>query len=490
MTASRANPTRRGRGLQIALAMALLALLLISALAWRHLTQLQNELAAAKQRASAATAINAYWYRHVLEAAQRSGGQTSLHQVLDRIRDGLDQSAPAAADTELALRQQLAGGYRGIEEFAAAITQSERILALQSALHGAESDAAIRTRIEIASLLIDSAQIQAAAAQLWEINQRESLSELLRVESAIQLARAALAGGEPDTAATTLRELLPEARQLTELAPEQLWQLRQTLAIALTQLGEFDAARELFTELIADRASALGEQHVAVLRNRSELATVLDQLGRREEAIELLAQVHTQQIAALGAAHLDSISSGQGLARMHIEAGDLLAGEQLLSQLTAVVEQRFGTEHPRMLFLRGLRAALHRDRNELAQAEAVYRALIESHTRLTGSDSIEALIARNNLADLLADSGRYAEALEAFFLAQDEARGSIGEGHYLWGIIASNYGHALTRAGRVAGAVPVLERAVATLSASLPAAHPRLVEAQQRLAQARAASTD
>ncbi len=480
------------RGLQIALALAIMALLLVGMVAWQTVVELRAELLAANDRAEAANAVSEIWHELTIEAAEHSvgQGQTTLRQVLDRIRNDLDRRAPASAETELALRLRLAGGYRAIDDFADAITEYERILALQSALQGRQSVTTVRTEIKIAALHIDAAQIQTAATQLLEIYERDSLSPLLRVESGIQLARAALAGGEPDTAAEQLQELLPQASALAELAQDQLWQLRQTLAIALTQLGDFAAARALFVELINDKAAVLGEQHIAVLRNRSELATVLDQLGQQTAAITLLEQVHAQQSAALGADHIDAISSAQSLARILIEAGDLSDGEQHLNQVASVVKQRFGSDHPRMLFLRGLRAALHSERGETEPAEAEYRALIARHTQLSGAGAPETLIARNNLADLLAKSGRMSEALDEFFLAQDQARGSIGEGHYLWGIIASNYGQALTRAGRAAGAVPVLERAVATLSASLPAEHARLMEAQQRLAQARAASTD
>lgn len=469
-------------------AIGLLVAALLWSLNWAR-TEKRSRLAA-EHKVQVAESVNRYISDAFGSASSvvAAGEQPKIVRVLDSAVARLEQSAPADVEAELLLRQWLARSYRSLELFDPAIEQISRVRALHVALHGSGSAQAVDWDIALAAIQIDRGRLNAAGDLLRPLVQRENLAEAQQLGVLAQLARGSLVTGDPTRAAAELRPLLPRANVLAEEPPQTLWQILQVLAIAEIQLGQFEQARGHLASLVQSKSDHYGPEHGEVLRNRGDLAIALDSLGRWDEAAAILRDVHAKATELYGPTHIETVTTLQKLAKILIERDQSEEGIALLEQIAPVITSARGDDHPQVLAVRSLRAAADDNVGNLAAAESEYRKLVAVYERSESAKSPEALIARNNLASILVKRGDPEQARALLYLIQRDARQSVGEQHYLWGIIASNYGDALTKAGRAKGAIAVLERSIEVLAQSLGADHERVITATERLQVARKAA--
>ncbi len=471
---------------------AVIALILLGATwtSWRSATAEAQARAEAEARTEVAEAVSGFLDELLGSADPKrgKGADLSVRELLDAAVGTLDRSPPARPEVELALRELLGRAYRNLGRYDAAQRQLDSAQAIRAVRLGRQSMAYLHGEVDRAALLVDMGQIPAAIEALSDFAKRPQLPAPVAVEARSQLARAQFVAGDPAAAAQTAGQLLPELQSTPEVSAVVRWRVQQTLAIAELQLGRFEHSRELLEALIAERSAQLGEGHADVLANRSDLATALDQLGRWEEAAAILRDVHAREVILYGEGNLSPISTLQNLSKILLERGQLSEAGPMLATVATVVERELGSDHPQMLYVRNLRAAFFEDSGELSAAESEYRELLASHQRINDLQAPEALIVMNNLASLLDKLERGGEALALYAQAQQGAAATLGADHYLWGIIASNRGEALLKAGQRAAAIALLEESLAVLESSFGTEHDRVAKARDRLQQARAAT--
>ncbi|MCB1607525.1 MAG: protein kinase [Xanthomonadales bacterium] len=414
------------------------------------------------------------------------GADLSVRQLLDDAVQTLDRNPPKRLEVELAVRELLMRAYTNLGKFSAAEGQLDRAQALSAQLYGDRAESVRQAEVDRSSLWISAGETDAAVRALDALLARTDLSDEVVREAQVQRARAQLVSGDPGAAAEALSPLLPQIEASPDSTRELRWLARQTLAIAELQLGEFERSQALLEALIDERSQVLGATHPNVLANRSDLATALDQVGQWQQAAAILRDVHALEVQLYGAENLSPISTLQNLAKILLERGQLTEAAPMLEQVAMVVERELGIDHPQMLYVRNLRAALFEDSGNLVAAEKEFRALLASHQRVNQLQAPEALVVLNNLATLLGKQGRTEESLELFAQAQETAAATLGTDHFLWGIIANNYGDALVAAGKKNLGLELLERSLQVLEASFGAEHERVKKAQERLDKARA----
>ena len=105
------------------------------------------------------------------------------------------------------------------------------------------------------------------------------------------------------------------------------------------------------------------------------------------------------------------------------------------------------------------------------EAERLRRLLVESRRRLKEKEPLEYYIALNNLAGLLRDSGKPADAEPYYLEATTGADQTLGADHWIAALLRGNHARNLTDLGRFHDAEPIFRRTIATLEAKLGPDH-------------------
>jgi len=142
---------------------------------------------------------------------------------------------------------------------------------------------------------------------------------------------------------------------------------------------------------------------------------------------------------------------------------------------------RLGVNHPETLAARGNLATALYKQDKLAAAEAMYRANIRSHEETGHGEQSDAVVARNNLARLLATAGRLPEAEQVYLETLAIIRKVMGEAHPHYSVVSSNLGETLFLQKRYAEARARIEAARPRLLAAMGPESPFVKTATERL---------
>lgn len=406
------------------------------------------------------------------------GADLPVRSLLDQAVLTLEREPPARPEVAQALHRLLGNTYANLGEYSKARLQLEAALAVEQ---GSERDA---LQLRLASVTLDQGDVEGAKASLQSLAAQAEPGSSFDLAIRSLQARVPLTAADPAGAAAASTTLLAELQALPEDAKSERlrWNVQQNLAVAQIQLGQFESAEGNLHQVIAGKQAALGAGHPEVLRNQSDLATVLDQQGRWEAAADLLREVYAEHRRIFGDDNLVTAGTLQNLAKILVERGQLEEAGTMLAEIAPIIEGQLGLDHPQTLILRGLRAYHFEEVGELVEAEAQYRAIIDSHRRRHGDDVPEALIVRNNLAMLLArDPDRTAETGDSYAALLSDARSNLGAEHFLTAIFQGNYGEFLLDRGDYGRAGPLLQSSLEGLRAALGDEHARVAKARARL---------
>ena len=224
---------------------------------------------------------------------------------------------------------------------------------------------------------------------------REALLEVVRLRAELG-DEAALAASEHNLALAEDR--LGNAAASMELAERSLARKRRVLgpdhpstllglrtaAIAARHLGDFDRSDLLLDELLAQRVRLFGADDPALAEDYNERGNAVHDAGNYARAIELY-----QQSLGLDA-RLDG-SPGRhlylnNLAAAHEDRGDFATAEPVLRESLALREQRFGRDHPRSLRARLNLARLWLRLQRPQEAQALAQEVLEGYRQSLGAD--------------------------------------------------------------------------------------------------------
>lgn len=238
-------------------------------------------------------------------------------------------------------------------------------------------------------------------------------------------------------AAVTMRRDLFDPGHPDRLGVETEW------AAVLMELGEFARAETILVTTRAEADRALGPDHPATMTARSNLANLFHVTGRYREALALMDTTIAQRRARQGADHPEVAIALIRFAEPHLALGRLDEARAQLLEAKTIAERTSGVESIyRMLAITGLgRVALARGDHQSADSLFLHAAEVAERQLRPGH--------------------RYRLALDRERARLDIARGD----------------HAAARAR--------LEAVLAGELAVRPAGHPRVVETERMLEEAR-----
>lgn len=398
---------------------------------------------------SAAALVDRGRERVAAELQQQPELRARMQAVLGRVYEQMGQPRPAVAlfEQAIALEQRL--GRSAIE--AALLSRMAMALANQ----GEAARAVIPARRALALREAEAARTPAAAAS----------------------AAAAAAPAATPASASAPREL----SGMTE-GPLALSDALDTLGYVLSRTGAFDEAQRLLERALALRRQHAGPAHrlVAVTLHH------LGMLGSARNQFEA-AEGHFRASLAIKQAlwpggHPSLDNTRQTLATALAGQQRLPEAEALLREVLARRTELLGADSAPVATAHNELASVLQDSGRLAEAITHYRAALAIDERVHGRQAVPTAVNLNNLATALEDAGdAAAEAAYRESLAIRSARlkpddPSLARARH-------NLGRWLLRQGRPDEARPLLEQALATRRARLPAGHADRVDSDITLAE-------
>ncbi|CAN5503821.1 hypothetical protein BH09PLA1_BH09PLA1_11360 [soil metagenome] len=412
---------------------------------------------AARDR-DAARAINEFLKQMIASADPNTGAKdVTVLESLKSAEDRIGVTFGNAPLLEGELRATLAWMYQNLGEYDRATDQINRAISLHTAALGPSdpqtlADYAILATVlrwqyrpnearDVAQKAYDRALATLGAQHSVTIGLREPLAGVAwdlgdlttaeREYRALVPANQKLHGDTDEqtlTAMSNLAAILSEEgkyseaealmRRLVEIREKTLppgssatLTTRQNLAVAYSGHGNFAEAEKELRALAADAEKYLGPNHNTTLAINSNWSEQLQSLGRAEEALAVFKMVLERQLATYGPAHDLSVRRLADYAFMLNRAEQWEPALDYAQRALDAAIARHGPESVIVTDCQHAKAAALAGLKRYADAQALYRVVIDAFARQAGDDNPKTLMARSNLALCLVNQGRGPDAI-------------------------------------------------------------------------------
>ncbi len=446
----------------------------------------------------------------VVDPGEARGNTVTAREILDRGARRIDEELREEPEVRATLMDSMGLVYSSLGLYGAAQPLLRAALAGRLAVFGPEHELVAESKNHLGKTLRLAGDFPAAEEELraaLDLRRRLLGDHPAVAESLHDLGVVLCDRGEWSEAEPLLREALDMRRAHLGRHPAVAESLNE-LALALCDMKELTDAESLLREALDLRRELLG-RHPELAESLNNLGTFLYEQDRREEALPLMRESLELKRELYGAAHPDVATGLNNLAFALHDAGDLDGAEalyrealeqhrallgdahpsvgQALNNLAFVLRDRGDYEGARRAFgeaVRAYRPALGHDHpsvlNALSNGQRLVTEALQSRERTLGADDPETASARVDLAELLLDAGRAAEARAHAEQAWLELTESAGE-DWRAARAESVLGMVLAELGQLVEAEELLAASVPRLVETRGAAAPETRRALERL---------
>ncbi len=511
----------------------LVAALVIGMLAtgWQASRALRAE-AKARESEAIAQSVNEF-LAGVLGAANPEADvrarDLTVGEALDEAAAKLDGAFADQPAVEARIRRTIGEAYTALRRDHAAIHHLERAAELARA----QGDA--RERIEAQKALalayhhagrVDDA-VAAAREELRIACAMLAPNDSTRLHAEIDCAKIVARAGDLAFADSLFRGAIEKSRASPEVSPATLAVRIHEYASMLDARGSFDEAEAAFRESAATIRAAKGAEHPDAIRAMTNLGDFLRRKGALAEAESVLAKSLESARSTLGPEHPDVGNALMALGATRLDGGDVAGAETLLREAIAILRRgpagrnpevalaltHYGTalrsrgeldgatgafrealeivrgvyppEHPEVFRAANNLGSVLLLRGEYAEAERLMREARDAAVSIFGPEHHEVALVTQNLAKTLTGEKKWAEADSTYRIAIEMGLRTLPPGHVALAFMRSNYGELLLKRGRSAQAESLLAPAYEEIAAALGAEHPRAVQTDAWLREAR-----
>ncbi|KAJ5093342.1 hypothetical protein N7456_009203 [Penicillium angulare] len=201
------------------------------------------------------------------------------------------------------------------------------------------------------------------------------------------------------------------------------------LSITLWSQGRFDEAERLQKQALEISRVNFGEQNLDTIRNMSNLASILWSQGRLDEAEKLDRQVLGIRKFKLGEDHPSTLCSMANLASTFQSQGRFDEAGELERQAIELLEVKLGEGHPETLTCMANSVLNFADQGRWDEAENLARRILKIREAKFGEDHPDTLVAMVNLGLVFSRQGRLDEAAQLEIRALDLYKDRLREDH-------------------------------------------------------------
>ena len=333
-----------------------------------------------------------------------------------------------AEEVQIELLQVLARVYRSLGRYEEAERLARRSLAL------VEPNGAANERARALNLVgaILTAAGDASAADRYHQNALTAVGPddshdrlLLLSDWGGALSRA---GGRSAEALPVFDEALALANRLSN-GTRQISKIHQSAGVALFHLGRYGEARDRLELAVEAKRVQEGEDHPDTLSAMSNLATTHALLAEFEAAEELYLDLLETQRRIMGNRHPNVANTLHAIGSMYWRQRDVDAAEHWWQQGLETKLAVYDEHHPEVATSRNALALAARERGELDRAEALYVQALEAFKTAYTEGHIRIPMVLNNLAGVHSSRGELDQAIALTLEAKALQIELVGEVH-------------------------------------------------------------
>jgi tetratricopeptide (TPR) repeat protein/tRNA A-37 threonylcarbamoyl transferase component Bud32 len=396
--------------------LALIALAAGAAAATWQAYEATVERSRAQREARIASAVNEFLNRDLLAQADPDNEpdrNISLRAVVDRAAAKAGERFADDPTVEAAVRTTLAETYKGLGEYAEALTHARRAWEIYGAGSGNERD-------------VVDAMTKVASLEKASGNEVEAETHFRNAMS-----KAVAAYGEDDELALTAMN---------------------NLALLLDDQGKFAEAAELLEKVLARRSVTLGDENPKTMDTMNNLAMVYEGMERFDEAQRLHVRELETCKRVMGPEHPDTLISMHNLGVLYGNRGDLRKAEPLFREVIEIRKRVLGPDHPLTLLTMDSLVTVLYGMNRFEEAEPMILDIVDRSERALGTEHPQTVLSRSRLAYVYFSMNRLDDAERAARESFELRRRISGAEHPDTALIGSVLCRILLKQGDYAGA--------------------------------------
>ncbi|KAH7029852.1 putative kinesin light chain [Microdochium trichocladiopsis] len=182
------------------------------------------------------------------------------------------------------------------------------------------------------------------------------------------------------------------------------------LGRVLGKQGKYEEAEQIHKTVVELQKHALGREGPAALASMRNWALLLSEQERFEEAEPMMREVVQQSEELMGSEDLVVLMRCHDLADVLARQGKYEEADQILSKTLASMNKVQGPEDPQTLDIMESFAGVLRSQGRYEEAEQMFRQVLVSMGKVLGPEHPEALNITHRLAMILYEQGKYEEA--------------------------------------------------------------------------------
>ena len=419
------------------------------------------------------------------------GRTITARDLLDQGAQRLDRELAGQPEVRAAMLDNIGLAYRNLGLADQALPIARNAFDLNVQTHGAQSEESASSLFLLASLYRDQgkyAQAEPLFRQLTSIRgkipgpKNANLAQSLAALGEVLYLQNKDAEAEP-----VLRESI---KAYAAAGPNFGAEARDYLALLLERKGRFPEAAALLREAVTIAVRADGADSPLYANELSNLASDLIDFGDYPEAEAKLREALAIRRKILGNDHPDLAYPLNNVAFVLVEQGEPAQAEPFAREQVALRLKTFGPVHPLMATAYNGLGRVLQSKGDYAGAEREFDRALEVVDRTVGIGSYVGAQILLSHSILEFDRSRYADS-------EREARQSLAALRKLGGEDTPYVANALVQLaedrvfqGDVNSAIPMLREAVDTRRRHYPAAHPSVINAEVRFAEALTAHGD
>jgi len=368
----------------------------------------------------------------VSDPSEALGNTITAREILDKGAENIEKEMKDQPEIQATLMGTMGLVYQSLGLYEQATALLENALATRKQLYGDEHLDVCSSMNDLASLLIDKADYEAAEPLLRkaiEMHRRlkgdqKGYAEILSNLAGVLLEKGDLAAAEP-----LFREELAIERKLLGEEDPTVANTLNNLAGVLNEMGYYPGAEALFREALSISRKLLGDKHPDVARCMGNLAMVLLKKGEYEEAELLFKESLVIRRKVYGEEHPLVALSINNLGMLFYKKGDYKSAESFFRESLATDRKVWGNKHPSVAIRLSNLAVVLQKNEEYEEAEPLYRESLAILREALGNEHPSVASTLNNLASLLCKKGEYKKAEPLHREALAMRRKLLGDDH-------------------------------------------------------------
>ncbi len=261
-----------------------------------------------------------------------------------------------------------------------------------------------------------------------------------------------------DRARTLLEEALAQQRALKGPQDPTAAGMLHSLALLTMKTGDMKTAEAMFRESMTLHRAIFGDRHERVAQSMQDLAGITED---GEEQHRLLTEALAMRQALLPDVHVSIAESLNQLGVYHFVRDEYEEASRLWREALDILRQLYGEDHPHVMSVMNNLAVAYSIDGQLDEAEAINRKLLAATRRIMGPETTGVANVLNNLATVLAEQGDHAGSEAAFRESHALWVRLVGEDHRQVANTARNVGRLLQLQQQYDAALPYLQDALA-----------------------------